>query len=32
MENIPVQYLSAAILVVNILQVIVMIYYNKKKK
>lgn len=30
MENIPVQYLSLAILLVNILQVIITIKINKK--
>lgn len=31
MKNIPVQYLSAAILLVNILQLIVQIRYRSKK-
>jgi hypothetical protein len=32
MEQIPVQYLSAAILIVNILQLGFLIKYNKNKK
>ena len=32
MENIPVQYISFAILVTNIIQVMVAIHYGRKRK